>query len=85
MPCGLAPGEYTVNFGNKSQLANPIYINQNNTGVDHIGYTGQCTWYAADRVQQLTGADLAKYASGWGNGGDWWKTAQRFGFPVYNA
>lgn len=85
MPCGLAPGEYTVNFGNKSQLANPIYINQNNTGVDHIGYTGQCTWYAADRVQQLTEADLAKYASGWGNGGDWWKTAQRFGFPVYNA
>lgn len=85
MPCGLAPGEYTVNFGNKSQLANPIYINQNNTGVDHIGYTGQCTFYAADRVQQLTGVDLATYSSAWGNGGDWWKTAQRFGFPVYNA
>lgn len=85
MACGLAPGEYTVNFGNKSQLSNPIYINQNNTGADHIGYTGQCTWYAADRVQQLTGVDLATYAGGWGNGGDWWKTAKKFGFPVYDA
>lgn len=85
MACNKAPGEYTVNFGNKSQLSNPIYINQNNTGVDHIGFTGNCTWYCADRVQQLTGVDLAKYSSAWGNGGDWWKTAQRFGFPVYGA
>ena len=85
MACNAAPGEYTVNFGSKSRLSNPTYINQHNTGVDHIGYTGQCTWYAADRVEQLTGVDLAKYASGWGNGGDWWKTAKRFGFPVYTA
>lgn len=85
MACNAAPGEYTVNFGNKSQLRNPIYVNQHNTGVDHIGYTGQCTWYAADRVEQLTGVDLATYADAWGNGGDWWQTAKRFGFPVYTA
>lgn len=85
MACNKEPGEYTVNFGSKSQLSNPIYVNQHNTGVDHIGYTGNCTWFAADRIQQLTGVDLAKYASAWGNGGDWWKTAQRFGFPVYDA
>lgn len=85
MPCGLEPGEYTVNFGDKSQLSSPIYVNQHNTGADHIGYTGNCTWYAADRVEQLTGVDLATYADAWGNGGDWWKTAQRFGFPVYTA
>lgn len=85
MACNKAPGEYSVNFGSKSQLSNPIYVNVHNTGVDHIGYTGQCTWYAADRVQQLTGVDLAKYASGWGNGGEWYRTAQRFGFPVYGA
>lgn len=85
MPCGLEPGEYTVNFGGKSQLSSPIYVNQHNTGADHIGYTGNCTWYAADRVEQLTGVDLATYADAWGNGGEWWKTAQRFGFPVYTA
>ena len=85
MACNKAPGEYTVDFGRKSQLANPIYVNQHNTGVDHIGFTGQCTWFAADRVEQLTGVDLATYAGGWGNGGEWWQTAQRFGFPVYDA
>lgn len=85
MACGLAPGEYTVNFGKKSQLSQPIYVNQNNTGVDHIGFTGQCTWFAADRVQQLTGVDLATYTSAFGNGGEWWRTAQKFGFPVYDA
>ncbi len=85
MACGLAAGEYTYNFGDKSQLTEPIYINQHNTGVDHIGFTGQCTWYAADRVEQLTGVDLATYAGGWGNGGEWWQTAQRFGFSVYDA
>ena len=85
MPCGLEPGEYTVNFGSKSQLSNPIYVNQHPTSTDHIGYSGNCTWYAADRVEQLTGVDLTTYADAWGNGGDWWKTAQRFGFPVYGA
>lgn len=85
MGCNKAPGEYTVNFGDKSQLNPPYYVNQHNTGIDHIGYTGQCTFYAADRIEQITGVDLATYASGWGNGGDWWKTAKKFGFPVYNA
>lgn len=85
MACGLAAGEYSCTFGDKSQLTEPIYVNQHNTGVDHIGFTGQCTWYAADRVEQLTGVDLATYAGGWGDGGEWWQTAQRFGFPVYDA
>lgn len=85
MGCNKAPGEYTVNFGDKSELNPPYYVNQHNTGIDHIGYTGQCTWWAADRIEQITGVDLATYASGWGNGGDWWKTAKKFGFPVYNA
>lgn len=85
MTCGLAAGEYTYNFGDKSELSNPIYINQHDTGVDHIGIVGNCTWYAADRVEQLTGVDLARYSPAWGDGGEWWQTAQRFGFPVYDA
>lgn len=85
MACGVAPGEYTYNFGGKSELSEPIYVNQHNTGVNHIGFTGQCTWYAADRVEQLTGVDLETYRGGWGNGGDWYKTAQELGFPVYDA
>ena len=85
MGCNKGPGEYYVNFGSKSELDPPYYVNQHALNSDHVGFSGQCTFYAADRVQQLTGVDLAKYASGWGNGGDWWKTAQRFGFPVYNA
>lgn len=80
-----APGELIVNFASKSQLSKPVYVNQHNTCTDHIGYRFQCTWYAADRVEQLTGVDLETYASAWGNGGEWWQTAKRFGFPVYGA
>lgn len=85
MACNKAPGEYTVNFGSKSELNPPYYVNQHALNSDHVGFSGQCTFFAADRVEQITGVDLATYASGWGDGGSWYKTAQRLGFPVYGA
>lgn len=85
MGCNKAPGEYTVNFGDKSQLNPPYYVNQHALNVPHVGYPANCTFYAADRVEQITGVDLETYASGWGDGHEWADTARRFGFPVYNA
>lgn len=85
MGCNKAAGEYFVDFGDKSELNPPYYINQHPLNVDHVGFVGQCTFYFADRVEQITGVDLATYRGGWGNGGDVWKTAQELGFPVYDA
>ena len=79
---GAGPGQCIANFGDKSVLSNPTYINQYPTGQAHVGFPGHCTWYAADRVQQLTGVDLAKYGI-WGNGHQWALNAPAKGFPVY--
>ena len=85
MSCNYGAGEFYVDFGNKSELKPNYYINQHPLNVNHIGFVANCTFYAADRVEQITGVDLEKYAGGWGNGHEWADTAKRFGFPVYNA
>ena len=81
----MPAGSCVVDFGEYSSLSSPTYINQHNTCEIHIGITGNCTWYAADRVQQLTGVDLAVYQSAWGDGGYWHITASNHGFPVYQG
>lgn len=85
MGCNKAPGEYTVNFGDKSELNPPYYVNQIPMNQNNTGYVGNCTWYVNDRLRQITGFKMESLASAWGDGGQIWKTAQKFGFPVYNA
>lgn len=85
MACNYDVGEFFVDFGNKSELNPPYYVNQHHLNKAHVGYPANCTFYAADRVEQITGVDLETYASGWGNGHEWADTAKRLGFPVYNA
>lgn len=52
-----------------------------------VGISGQCTWYAADRLYQLNkamgkefGVDLTGYHMG--NGGEWSANARQYGFKV---
>lgn len=85
MACNYKTGEFFVDFGDKSELNPPYYVNQHDLSQPHIGYPANCTFYTADRVEQITGVDLEKYAGGWGDGHEWAATAQRFGFPVYDG
>lgn len=79
------PGSYYVDFGDKSELDPPYYTNQIPMSQNNTGFAYQCTWLINDRMRQICGFRMESLASGWGNGGEIWKTAQRLGFPVYNA
>lgn len=85
MGCNKAPGEYYIDFDNKSELDPPYYTNQIPMNQNNTGFVGNCTWYVNDRLRQITGFKMESLASGWGDGGQIWRTAQKFGFPVYNA
>lgn len=85
MGCNKAPGEYYIDFGNKSELDPPYYTNQIPMNQNNTGFVGNCTWYVNDRLRQITGFKMESLASGWGDGGQIWRTARKFGFPVYNA
>lgn len=79
------PGSYYVDFGNKSELDPPYYTNQIPMSQNNTGFVYQCTWFINDRLKQITGFKMESLAGGWGDGGRIWQTAQRLGFPVYNA
>lgn len=73
-----------------SELSQPIYINQCATNDGNAcqtsgGYNCQCTWYAMDRIQQLTGRRLGAEYGAWGDGSGWASTARTHNFPVYNT
>lgn len=79
------PGSYYIDFGDKSELNPPYYTNQIPMNQNNTGFAYQCTWLINDRLRQITGFKMESIARAWGNGGDWWQTAKRFGFPVNGA
>lgn len=60
----------------KSSL--PAYVPQQSLFTHNAGLSGQCTWYAADRVLQLYKIRLPAL----GNGGDWARNAKARGYKV---
>lgn len=79
------PGSYFIEFGDKSELNPTYYTNQIPMSQNNTGFAYQCTWFINDRLRQITGFKMESLAGGWGDGGRIWETAQKLGFPVYDA
>lgn len=63
---------------NPSLSSLPPYVPQQNLFTNNAGLSGQCTWYAADRILQLYKIRVPPL----GNGGDWARNAKAYGYKV---
>lgn len=76
---GLGTGQCVVDFGEYSQLSNPVFVNPVPMYQGFGGDAYQCTWWANARIYQLTGFKMGA----WGDGACYGSVAMANGYMVY--